>query len=77
MTEDELLVTESQDDAYTPKQAIITKVVLEAMKNDRQTIQPVNMNTNECGSVGTPPRMESRLSNNNDKYVLGVGPEKI
>ena len=45
------------------------------MKNDRQTIQPVNMNTNECGSVGTPPRVESRLSNNKDKIVLGVDPE--
>ena len=64
MQENELLVTESQDDAYAPRQDIITKVVQEAKKNDRQTIQPVYMNTNECGSVGTPPRVESRLSNN-------------
>ena len=75
MQENELLVTDSYDDAYNLKQESITKVVQEAKKNDRQTIQPVNMNTNECGSVGTPPRVESRLSNNKDKIVLGVDPE--
>ena len=72
MPENELLVTASQDDTHTPRQ-----VIQEAKQNDRQTIQPVNMNDNECGSVGSPPKMETLQSDNKEKFILGVEPGKL
>ena len=76
MPENELLVTASQDDA-TPRQDIITNVVQEAKQNDRQIIQPVNINENECDSVGSPPKMETLQSDNKEKFILGVEPGKL
>ena len=76
-TENELLVTASQDEAHTPRQDVITNVVQEAKQNDRQIIQPVNINENECGSVGSPPKMETLQSDNKEKFNLGVEPGKL